>query len=319
MECNKMTYSIKGKKIVRFVKKKIGICKIVISRTTLTNTLQLLKSKEKLLIAYWATGIKSTNWGDALNPILIQKLSGKTPILAQEIVNLTDQDIYSVIGSTLGFFPEKNLVVWGSGFISTSSRFTEEPKKIYAVRGPLTRKLILNQGIFCPKIYGDPALLYPLFYKPNIERKYKLGIIPHYADQNSNLLNTFKTNSEVLVINILSSTNEVVDNICKCERIASSSLHGIIAADAYGIPSIWVEFSENVIGNGFKFYDYFESVGRKNERPHRITENTTFNDILGIFKSYKINIDLSQLLDVCPFIERQEVNVLKRKLKELDQ
>lgn len=317
MKYNKLTYAIKIKKVIRIIKRNIGMNKCIINITIMINTLQLLRSIKKPIIAYWATGVKENNWGDALNPVLIQKLSGKKPILAQEIINFKNQEVYSVVGSILGFFPEKNLVVWGSGFILSSSRFKEKPKKVCAVRGPLTRELILNQGIYCPEIYGDPALLYPLFYKPKIEKQYKLGIIPHYVDQNSNLVNIFKTSSEVLVINILSSTNEVVDNICKCEKIASSSLHGIIAADAYEIPSIWIEFSENVIGNGFKFHDYFESVGRKNERPFRLTEKTTIQDIYNEFKNYKINIDLGQLLDVCPFLDKLEIDTLKEKLNNL--
>lgn len=317
MRYKKVTYAVKRKKIVRIVGKEFGINKIRRSRKIIINTLKFLLSKEKPIIAYWATGIKKSNWGDALNPLLIQKLSGKKPILVQEIINFKNQDVYSVIGSNLGFFPQKNLVVWGSGFISSVSRFEEKPKKICAVRGPLTREVIINQGIHCPEIYGDPALLYPLFYKSDVEKKHKLGIIPHYIDQNSNLVNSFKTNPEILIIDILSETNEVIDNICKCERIASSSLHGIIASDAYGIPSIWIEFSENVIGNGFKFHDYFESVGRKNERPFKITESTTTQDIYHEFKNYKININLSQLIDSCPFLNKPQIDVLKEKLNNL--
>lgn len=317
MKDNKFIHTIKRKKLIRAIRKRTGMDTIRIGGTTLINTLQLFESKEKLLIAYWATGTKKSNWGDALNPVLIEKLSGKKPILAQEIINFKNQEIYSVIGSTLGFFPEKNLVVWGSGFISSLSRFTEKPKKICAVRGPLTRELVLDQGIYCPEVYGDPALLYPLFYKPNVEKKYKLGVIPHYTDQDSSLLDIFKKDSDVLVINILSSTNEVVDYICQCERIASSSLHGIIAADAYKIPSIWIELSENVAGNGFKFYDYFESVGRKGERPFRITEHTTIQNICNEFKNYKVSIDLDKLLDACPFLKKSEIYALKGKLSSL--
>lgn len=306
---------LKGRKnIIRSMMRRIRYKKKLLSRNAINNTLKLLTSKQRPIIAYWWTEDIGNNWGDALNPILIESLSGKKPKLSEEIINLKNENVYSVIGSILGIIHNKNLVVWGSGFISSSSRFKVRPRKVCAVRGPLTRKLIINQGIDCPEVYGDPALLYPLFYKPSFEEKYKLGVIPHFIDQNHQLMNIFKNDPNILVINILSEINEVVDNICKCELIASSSLHGIIAADAYEIPSIWVEFSENVVGDGFKFFDYFESVGRTNEKPFRITENTTIQDIYDQYKSYKIDIDLGKLLDVCPFLNDVEINNLKRKL-----
>ena len=51
--------------------------------------------------------------------------------------------------------------------------------------------------------------------------------------------------------------------IQKCSRIISSSLHGIIIAEALGIPSAWVEFSDKVKSSGMKFYDYFYGSGRE--------------------------------------------------------
>lgn len=98
----------------------------------------------------------------------------------------------------------------GSGFISSSSKFKIKPKQICAVRGPLTRDLIIKQGIECPEIYGDPALLYPLFYKPTIKKKYRLGVIPHYVDQNNPLLKIFKQYQDILIIDILAGINQVV-------------------------------------------------------------------------------------------------------------
>lgn len=302
---------IKYGKIKYYIKRRGEVKNILNKR--IVNTLKLLVFKKKLLIAYWWTR-DGNNWGDSLNPYLIENLSGRKPILSREIINFKNQNVYSVIGSILGFSPNKNLVIWGSGFISSNARFKVKPKKICAVRGPLTRELIINQGIDCPKVYGDPALLYPIFYKPNVKKEYNLGIIPHRIDQNSQFINIFKNNPDILIIDILSGINEVVDDICKCKIIASSSLHGIIAADAYGIPSIWVEFSESVVGNGFKFYDYFESVGRKNEKPFRITENTTIQDIYNQYKDYKIDIDLNRLLDACPFLNATEIDTLKKSL-----
>lgn len=278
------------------------------------NTIAFLLNHKHRISVFWFTDVEN-NWGDALNPVLIKSMTGKKAVLYNTIFNLTDMDVYWVIGSILGNFSDKNMVVWGSGVISAEIMLDVKPKQIYAVRGPLTRELLLSQGIECPDIYGDPAMLYPYYYKPKIEGKYKLGIIPHYFDYDSPLLDKFRHNHDIFIINILDDINKVVDNICSCERIASSSLHGIIASDAYGIPSVWIEISDKVIGKGFKFYDYFEAVGRKDETCLCINENTNLGDIYLHFKEYYIDLDLSALVEVCPFMTSSQKESLKARIR----
>lgn len=290
------------------VKKFKRMLKIV--KNSVCNTVKIIASKEQYIIAFWWTGIEN-NWGDALNPILIESMTGKKPILSTEVFNVKKNNVYCVIGSILEAVSEENLIVWGSGFISSNSQFKVKPKKICAVRGPRTRELILKNGVYCPEIYGDPAILYPCFYRPKIEKKYKLGIIPHYVDQSNPLLDRFKNEPSVLIIDILSGVKKVVDDICSCERVASSSLHGIIAADSYGIPAIWIEFSKKVAGNGFKFYDYFESVGRENEIPLIVTQNTTIKEVINQYKDYRVKLDINKFIDSCPFITSEKKDQLK--------
>ena len=38
-------------------------------------------------------------------------------------------------------------------------------------------------------------------------------------------------------------------------------MHGLILAEAYGIPTCRVVFSEKILGGDFKFYDYYSGVG----------------------------------------------------------
>lgn len=283
-----------------------------IVKNTIYNTVKIILSRDQYMITYWWAELN--NWGDALNPILIEDLANKKPVLSTEAFNVKKENVYCVIGSVLDKVSERNLVVWGSGFTSSNSHFKVKPKEICAVRGPRTRELILKNNIDCPEIYGDPAILYPCFYRPKIEKRYKLGIIPHYVDQNSPLLQIFRNNSSVLIIDILSGVRKVVDDICSCEKIASSSLHGVIASDSYGIPSIWIEFSNRVAGNGFKFYDYFESVGRDNEIPLTITQNTTIKEVIDHFKDYKVNLDMNKFIDSCPFISNEKKMMLKKDI-----
>jgi pyruvyltransferase len=140
-----------------------------------------------------------------------------------------------------------------------------------------------------------------MFYKPSKKKKYKLGIIPHYVDKENVFFNKLKNNPDILIIDIEGGIKKVVDEICSCELIASSSLHGIIVADAYGIPSTWIKFSDNVMGSGFKFRDYFASVGRKDNAPLTIDKKSTIKKILEGYSDYELDIDLDKLLGACPF------------------
>jgi pyruvyltransferase len=264
---------------------------------------------KKVHIKYWI----SNNFGDALNEQLIKWINPNLKIIAtkrnvpllikiKKLIKILPKENYVPMGSIL-FLTDKNSIVWGSGFISEDSYCGIKPKKVLAVRGPLTRKKLLKEKINCPEIYGDPALLLPKFYKPKIKKIYELGIVPHEVDKKNNFLKRIK-NSKIKIININQEPKKVIRNILSCKKIASSSLHGIIVADAYKIPSIWIEFSDKVIGKGFKFRDYFESVGRKEKNPLRITKKTEIKEIMRKFNKDPIQINIDKLLEVCPFNEK---------------
>ena len=70
--------------------------------------------------------------------------------------------------------------------------------------------------------------------------------------------------NELLIIDLAhyKKWTDVIDQICSCERILSSSLHGLIVSDAYQIPSCWIELTGKISGGYFKYYDYASSVNR---------------------------------------------------------
>lgn len=243
----------------------------------------------------------TNNWGDYIAPILVRYM---TKDLVQYIKSegfTEENDVYAVIGSILSWQQKPNLSVWGAGLMAEGQSMLVKPKKVYAVRGPLTRRLLLNQGIDCPEVYGDPALLFPRFYNPDVEKKYKIGIIPHYVDLNSNWIKSIDR-KDVKILDICSETHDFVDSLKECEKILSSSLHGVIAADAYGIPNMWIKISDKVGGSGFKFDDYFQSVKREN-KCFLIEDTTSLDDVYLEIPDYKIEIDLDLLYNSCPFIK----------------
>lgn len=237
------------------------------------------------------------NFGDKPSNLFLGESITKTNV---KLVNCeSEEPSYMICGSLLQHAISNN-IIWGSGFISENNIVKDIPEKIYAVRGKLTRNKLLKIGIDCPEVYGDPALLYPKFYYPKIEKKYKLGIVPHYIDKNNSNIPHF-VDTEILIIDIMSGYENVIQQILSCERIVSSALHGIIISDAYKIPAMWIKFSNKVIGNGFKFRDYFSSVNRKEKQPFVVTEETTLKDFFNLFYPYEIKIDLDKLYQECPF------------------
>ncbi len=257
--------------------------------------LEFPKYKKNICLA-WDRG---NNFGDAINPILISKLFNCKVVWVD--YKYFPFRYVIAIGSVLQK-ANKNSLIWGSGFISDSSICYEQPNKVYAVRGPKTREKLLNMGIDCPEVYGDPALLLPKIYMPKVSKKYKLGIIPHYVDKNNQILNKFKNHEDILIIDIKNPNHfEFIDLLYSCEKIASSSLHGLIVADAYNIPSLWIELSNKVKGNGFKFLDYFESVNRMEKEPFILDENSSYEVICKQFGEYEIKIDLEKLIKSFPY------------------
>jgi pyruvyltransferase len=254
---------------------------------------------QNVIRVHWAKSYK--NFGDKLNPILIKSLTGKS------ILNISaryyKREHLLAIGSILDK-ATSNSIIWGSGFISEQSDLLEKPKKIYAVRGPKTREKLIGFGIDCPEIYGDPALLMPYVYQPkkNIGKKYKVGIIPHIVDKDIAWLKQYSNSDEIKIINLqISNPLNVIDNILQCEKIVSSSLHGIIVSDAYNIPSLWIKFSNNITGGSFKFLDYLLSVKRTDRKPVFIDNSVTLREIMQKFTPYEIDINMGSLLNNLPY------------------
>lgn len=267
---------------------------------------------EKIVVNYWIpprSNPEFYNFGDDLNRYLIELITGKKviPYLYSLTAKIKNKINYLCIGSTICQLSNEKSIIWGSGVLSPTDDLLHKPFKVKAVRGPLTRNYLLQKGIDCPEVYGDPALLLPRFYQPEfLNKKYKMGIIPHYVDKNNPLLDRFRDTEDIIVLDVqdYGSFNSFINKICSCQFIASSSLHGLIISDAYGIPNVWVQFSKNIIGGRFKFEDYFLSVKRSlNDFPIVINSPGGIQELLKydhMRTEPDINLDL--LMESCPFV-----------------
>lgn len=281
-----------------------------------------LKSNMRLLfphtlinafVSYDESGnVKSENWGDDLNYYFLREICSQ-PVLMYNALSLAyrlELKNYLVIGSTIDMLCKKNTEVWGAGIIYGEKQLTIKPGKVYAVRGPLTRKVLLQNHVPCPEVYGDPALLVARYYKPSIKKKYKYGIISHVS--RLNLLRKMVVSGkcledfpDILLIDFskYAQWTDIVDQILSCENILSSSLHGLILSEAYRIPNVWLEFGESLIGGHFKFHDFFLSINRDRKHPFVIADNEIIlkdiDEELNLWKPG--TIDLNPLIEACPF------------------
>ena len=262
--------------------------------------------------------VKHENWGDDINYYFLREILTRPIVL----FNRTSLAIrlklcnYLVIGSTIDMLCRPNTEVWGAGIIDGSKPLRVKPRKVYAVRGPLTREKLLEEGVECPEIYGDPALLTPLYYQPNKQKRYKYGIISHVSNQSSvaNLrINRKRINecTEVRIINLGKYTHwhDIIDQVCECEAILSSSLHGLIIAEAYHVPNVWIEFGKPLIGGHFKFHDFFMSIHCDREKPIAIYGEGIPIDTINkeLTRWIQGSIDLRPLLNACPFKLRKPI------------
>lgn len=229
------------------------------------------------LISHYSRGNKNRNWGDDLNIYLLELITNRKILPAGALFFPVLRKKICAIGSVIPQCVGENTIVWGSGVMFPNMKLRFKPKVIYAVRGPLTRNYLVKYNVECPQIFGDPALLLPLYYRPNIKRRYRLGVIPHHRDYDENqikdILKDLHDNYDCIVIDVVNYVDwkEVVDEICSCECVISSSLHGLIVADTYNIPNIWAEFVY-AHPDYYKYMDYFASVGRDELYPLQVYE-----------------------------------------------
>lgn len=171
----------------------------------------------------------------------------------------TEEPNLLLLGSILEWADGRSYIC-GTGLLQPESQLRAAPKSINCVRGPLTALSLQRQGLEVPLCYGDPGILAPKIFPPEGSSRARIGIVPHYVDRTSPWLE-FCRERGVIIIDPLSPLEAYFHDLQHCEVVLASSLHGIIFAHAYGKPALWIELSDGVLGNGFKFFDYYASIG----------------------------------------------------------
>ena len=146
-------------------------------------------------------------------------------------------------------------IIWGSGYNSnkqdTDYNFTQ--LDVRAVRGPLTKMFLENRGIHVPEVFGDPGLLSSKYFAASEVKDIEYLMIPHYNEDKH------KFNAE-FILETKGSVPKFMSQIVRTKKVISSSLHGLIIAESFGIPAVLLKDNN---GEGIeKYQDYYLGSGR---------------------------------------------------------
>ena len=200
---------------------------------------------------------EDNNLGDVLTPIILHWITKGVPV---QHVSPKQKGKLLAAGSIIPNKLCENDIVWGSGSLRENHFTLPKGSKVYAVRGKLTRNLI-EQDI--SEVYGDPAILMPQIYNPKVLKIRRVGYLPHFTDY-WYIRGRYGSKH---TIPILQDPKETIRRMLQYEMIITSSMHGVILAEAYGIPVVWAKLIDPIYrkekGDEFKFRDYFSVTNRK--------------------------------------------------------
>lgn len=204
-----------------------------------------------------------TNFGDGLSAVVVSSIAGMPVVRAN-----FDQDSERVVAvGTIGHAQKNGILhFWGTGVdksrnpVTGDAPYSKPPNtqfNVYATRGPKSAAIFRSAGIPAPDIFGDPVWLLPRIWPlADVEKTHELGVILHITeltDQRPGV--SYRPDytrydipeewaGRIKIINTYSDATpaamrEKVAEILSCRRIVSTSLHGLVIAETYGIPCAW--------------------------------------------------------------------------------
>ncbi len=258
-----------------------------------------LQANAPVPLCWAATTLRQpyANLGDALSPVIVSALSG-LPIVHQRFDSASER--LASVGTIGHGLKNGSVHLWGTGIDGKRHpyhrhlTYYERPENteftIHALRGPFSARVFEKQGIPVTDAYGDPVMLLPKIMSPATEKTHELGIVVHISELRElkdgaavrNELGRYyipeDLRDSVKIITTLTDANltaleDRVREMTACKRILSTSLHGLVIAETYGIPCAYfrpfgrgplqVDLMDEQVFLDHRVRDYYAGMGLK--------------------------------------------------------
>lgn len=228
------------------------------------------KLRGNLVRVHWGRGLH--NFGDCFQPHILRHY-GLLPVY---VPSYRKADIIMQGSILQSVPPDYHGIIWGTGGDCKAYNFPHA--EILSVRGKMTQHNFGDRAEQI-KVLGDLGLLMPLVYPapPRAEKLYDLCIIPHFVDKRHRILQSFinsNNNYKIHIVDVFSPPQDVCKAIYSSRCVFSSSLHGLILADAYNIPNLRFVIRETMprYFYDYKFDDYYSSFTTLQKHNHSFVE-----------------------------------------------
>lgn len=229
--------------------------------------------------SHWGRSLQ--NFGDCLQPYILKHYGLQpvyTPSTQKADVLLEGSILQSVDPTFSGY-------IIGTGGDSQDYSFPEA--SVLALRGQLTRNNFSQaQNDLSQTVLGDPGLLMSYIFQESIEKRYILGIVPHFVDLKQDWIISWteRFGEQVLIISPLDNPVTVIKKIKSCKHIVSSSLHGLIISDSFHIPNCRIVDRRTMPTPfyDYKFEDYYSSLSLTNHPFHEVSGDETLQELVDL-------------------------------------
>lgn len=203
------------------------------------------------------------NFGDLSVQHLLGRIVGATPRYHANKPKLM------TVGSLIQTASDGD-VVWGTGLDGSSPYLSHALRRlhVFATRGPISREFLRRRGFDVSRVgvMFDPTSLVPHLFAQEIAtiRRDIDGpprdfiLIPHFRDDTAmrHLYSEYEDHIRSVDMPFFAMVREMLQS----QLVISSSLHGLIVAEALGVPAIWHRPLRGE--DELKFIDYYLGTDR---------------------------------------------------------